>query len=195
MTPPTWSSASADNWVNKRVDWQALRRVVTDNSPSGRSRILIDGAAAKLIALDEAGLAEIWSAPTGGDRLLDATDRLSEADLKLEPDAGSVKVRWFTIAPEDPAKSAEDIEAGAAFAFSAVGAAHCRVDTTRNAGMHKTDSLDVIVLVKGNVDMLLDDDEVEALKPGDVVIQRATNHAWVNHGPETALLVAVLIHA
>lgn len=181
--------------MNKRVDWQALRRVVTDNSPSGRSRILIDGAAAKLIALDEAGLAEIWSAPTGGDRLLDATDRLSEADLKLEPDAGSVKVRWFTIAPEDPAKSAEDIEAGAAFAFSAVGAAHCRVDTTRNAGMHKTDSLDVIVLVKGNVDMLLDDDEVEALKPGDVVIQRATNHAWVNHGPETALLVAVLIHA
>ncbi|GJL92214.1 MAG: cupin [Hyphococcus sp.] len=177
------------------MDWQDLRRIVTDNSPSGRSRILIDSGAAKLIALEEAGLAEIWSAQTGEGRLLDATDRLADADLKLEPDAGSVKVRWFTIAPEDPAKSAEEIEAGAAFAFSAVGAAHCRVDTTRNPGMHKTNSLDVIILVKGKVDMLLDDGEAEALKPGDVIIQRATNHAWVNHGPETALLVAVLIHS
>lgn len=177
------------------MDWQSLRRIVTENSLQGRSRVLIDGAAAKLIALEEAGLAEIWSAELGGGRLFDATDRLSEADLKLEPDPGSVKVRWFTIAPEDSEKSAEELEAGAAFAFGAVGAAHCRVDTTRNPAMHKTDSLDIIVLVKGAVDMLLDDGEATSLKPGDVVIQKGTNHAWVNKGAETALFVAVLIHA
>lgn len=61
--------------------------------------------------------------------------------------------------------------------------------------MHKTDSLDIIVLVKGAVDMLLDDGEATSLKPGDVVIQKGTNHAWVNKGAETALFVAVLIHA
>ena len=61
--------------------------------------------------------------------------------------------------------------------------------------MHKTDSLDVIVLVKGEVDLLLDDGDATSLKPGDVVIQRATNHAWVNNGAETALLVAILIDA
>jgi len=104
-------------------------------------------------------------------------------------------VRWFTIAPEDSSKSADELEAAAAFAFSAVGAAHCRVDTARNPGMHKTDSLDVIILVKGEVEILLDDGGAEMLKPGDVVIQRATNHAWVNRGGETALFVAVLIHA
>jgi quercetin dioxygenase-like cupin family protein len=42
------------------------------------------------------------------------------------------------------------------------------------------------------VTLLLDDDEVE-LEPFDVVVQRGTNHAWVNHGEETALLIAVLI--
>ncbi len=177
------------------MDWQALRRVVTGNNSAGRSRILIDGAAAKLIAVEEAGLAEIWSAELGGGRLFDATDKLAAADLRLEPDPGSVKVRWFTVAPEDQSRSAKEIEAGAAFAFSAIGAGHCRVDTTRNAAMHKTDSLDVIILVKGSVDMLLDDSEAQSLKPGDVVIQRATNHAWVNHGQETALLVAVLINS
>ena len=177
------------------MDWQSLRRVVTDNNDSGCSRILIDGAAAKLIALEEAGLAEIWSAEVEAGKLLDATDKLADADLRLEPDPGSVKVRWFSVAPDDETKSAEEVEAAAAFGFSAVGAAHCRVDTTRNPAMHKTASLDVIVLVKGEVDLLLDEEDAVGLKPGDVVIQRATNHAWVNHGPETALLVAVLIHA
>lgn len=176
------------------MDWQSLRRVVTDNSPEGRSRILIDGEAAKLIAVEEAGLAEIWAADLREGCLLDATDQLADKDLRLEPDPGSVKVRWFTIAPEDKTKTAEELEAAAAFGFGAVGASHCRVDTTRHPMMHKTASLDVIVLVKGEVDLLLDDDEV-SLKPGDVVIQRATNHGWVNKGVETALFVAVLIHA
>ena len=39
---------------------------------------------------------------------------------------------------------------------------------------------------------LLDEDEVR-LKPFNVVVQRGTNHAWVNNGNEPALLIAVLI--
>jgi len=33
------------------------------------------------------------------------------------------------------------------------------------------------------------------LKPFDVVVQRGTNHAWVNKGPEPALFISVLIDA
>ncbi len=40
--------------------------------------------------------------------------------------------------------------------------------------------------------VLLDDDE-RPLKPLDVVIQRGTNHAWINRGKEPALLAAILI--
>jgi quercetin dioxygenase-like cupin family protein len=39
---------------------------------------------------------------------------------------------------------------------------------------------------------MLDEEEVD-LKPFDVVVQRGTNHAWVNNGNEPALLIAVLI--
>jgi len=46
--------------------------------------------------------------------------------------------------------------------------------------------------LKGEVTLLLDQDEVE-LQPFDVVVQRGTNHAWVNHGSVPALLIAVLI--
>jgi len=176
------------------MDWSSLRRIVTDNDANGRSRILIDSDAAKLIALEEAGLAEIWTADVKGGKLLDATDRLAMEDLTLEPDPGCVKVRWFTVAPLDKTKTPEEMEAQAAFGFGAIGGGHCRVDTTRSPFMHKTESLDVIILVKGSIDLLLDDDEALSLKPGDVVIQRATNHGWINTGSETALLVAVLIH-
>ena len=176
------------------MEWSALRRIITENGADGRSRILIDGEAAKLIAVEEAGLAEIWTAPLAPGRLYDAADALKDQDLRLGPAPDAVKVRWFTVAPDDDGRTAEEKEAAAAFAFAAVGAAEARVDTSRHPMMHKTNTLDVIVLVKGAVDLVLDEGAPTPLKPGDVVIQRATNHAWINHGTETALLVAVLMN-
>lgn len=175
------------------MNWSCLRRIVTDDR-NGRSRVLVDGAPAKLVAIDETGLAEIWQAALGNELLADK-DVLADQDLKLEPPADALKVRWFTVAPESPGADRAAMEQAAAGAFAAVGAAHARVDTRRHPMMHKTDTLDVIVCVKGSVDLLLDDGEAKSLMPGDVVIQRATNHAWVNHGTETALLVAILVHA
>ena len=60
--------------------------------------------------------------------------------------------------------------------------------------MHTTRSVDYIVMLKGEVTLLLDEGEVD-LKPFDVVIQRATNHAWINRGTETAELVGILVDA
>jgi len=176
------------------VNWSALRRIVTGNDASGRSSILIDGEAAKLLAAEEGGLAEIWTAALGG-TLLDGDDRLSREDVRLEPAPGAVKVRWFTVPVEPEEMTPEEREAHAAFGFAACGASHARIDTTRHPMMHKTESLDVIILISGAVDLLLDNGEAKSLKAGDVVIQRATNHAWVNRGTQTALLVAVLISA
>ena len=58
--------------------------------------------------------------------------------------------------------------------------------------MHKTETVDYIILLKGDVTLVLDEEDVD-LKPFDVVVQRGTNHAWVNNGKEPALLIAVLI--
>jgi len=44
--------------------------------------------------------------------------------------------------------------------------------------MHRTSTLDYALIMTGEIDMLLDDSEVQ-LKAGDIVIQRGTNHAWV----------------
>ena len=80
----------------------------------------------------------------------------------------------------------------AADAFNKIQASHCRVDVSRHPAMHKTDSIDYIILLKGDVTLILDEDEID-VKPFDTVVQRGTNHAWRNNGDEPALLIAVLI--
>jgi uncharacterized cupin superfamily protein len=49
-------------------------------------------------------------------------------------------------------------------------------------------------VISGEIDMLLDDSEVH-LKAGDVLVQRGTNHAWVNRAKENCRIAFVLIDA
>jgi mannose-6-phosphate isomerase-like protein (cupin superfamily) len=51
--------------------------------------------------------------------------------------------------------------------------------------MHRTRTLDYVVVIEGEVTLLLDDSEV-VLAPGDVVVQRGTNHAWENRSDSIA---------
>ena len=46
---------------------------------------------------------------------------------------------------------------------------------------HRTDSIDYIVVLSGEIEMELDDTVVQ-LKAGDVMVQRGTIHNWVNRG-------------
>jgi hypothetical protein len=62
-------------------------------------------------------------------------------------------------------------------------------------GMHFTDTVDYGVLMDGELSLELDDGKMVALKPGDIVVQNGTRHAWRNHGPKAASLIFVLIGA
>jgi len=161
------------------------RRIVTGHNAEGQSVIVIDGPAT----------------PFGAYWLTDTTpvDNTSSGDAglrvrKLEPPPGGSIFRFAAIPPEDPSVSAEERERQTAKLFAQMDAAHCRSDTSRHPGMHKTRTIDYVVLLSGEVTLLLDQGEVD-LKPFDVVVQRGTSHAWVNKGKEPALLAAVLIDA
>ena len=60
--------------------------------------------------------------------------------------------------------------------------------------MHRTDSIDYIVVISGEIDMELDDSTVH-LSAGDVMVQRGTIHNWVNRGTESCIVAVVLIDA
>ena len=59
---------------------------------------------------------------------------------------------------------------------------------------HRTDSIDYIVVMAGEIDMELDDSSVH-LKAGDVMVQRGTIHNWVNRGTAPCVLAVVLVDA
>jgi quercetin dioxygenase-like cupin family protein len=61
--------------------------------------------------------------------------------------------------------------------------------------MHRTETVDYAILLSGQCDLELDGGEVLHLAPGDVVVQRGTLHAWVNHGPGPCVFAFVLIDA
>ena len=168
-----------------------MRRIITGHNTEGKSVITIDGPPARSLSENEGGLYELWNTDGNEIDTLDDIDR-ADSEVLLSPPVGGTKFRYFQINPTPEGIPADLIEATTAAAFEKMGAAHHRVDTTRHPAMHKTKTIDYIILLKGNVTLLLDEEEVD-LKPFDVVVQRGTNHAWVNNGSETALFIAVLI--
>tara|TARA_Y100001949_G_scaffold163995_1_gene158326 strand:+ start:588 stop:1109 length:522 start_codon:yes stop_codon:yes gene_type:complete len=168
-----------------------MRRIVTGHNEKGKSIITLDGPPARSIGEDVGGLFELWN--TDGEEVI-STDNLDRADQEiiLSPPSGGTKFRYFQINPIPEGIPEDVMQDMAAEAFEKIGAAHHRIDTSKHPAMHKTETIDYIILLKGDVTLILDEEEID-LEPFDVVVQRGTNHAWVNNGTDPALLIAVLV--
>jgi hypothetical protein len=164
-----------------------VRRIVTTKSGTGRSRALFDGDAPKTITV----LTELWRSGVT-DLAIDADASLGSD--RLDPPKGGSVFRFFEIAPASQSAhlSAREKEDAAASWFEAMNAGHNRVDTRRDPSMHISATTDYVILLRGQITLVLDDEELR-MKPFDTVVQRQTNHAWRNDGTETALLVAILV--
>jgi hypothetical protein len=168
-----------------------IRRIVTENDENGKSRVLFDGIADNVITV----LTEMWMTKPG------LHDHKTPVDMgalsnSLEPPKGGTVFRFFQIAPdsENAHLSREERQKAGREWFAAMGGAHLQPDTTVHETMHQSPTTDYIVLLSGEITLVLDTEE-RLMKPFDVVIQRGTNHAWVNRGTEDALLLSVLIDA
>lgn len=103
------------------------------------------------------------------------TTSTSPANNSTEEDAGDAKVG--TTMPGGSVFRVIDFQPGVA------------------ARMHRTDSVDYIVVMKGSIDMALDNGVEVHLKEGDVMVQRGTIHNWINRGTEACRIAVVLVHA
>ena len=170
---------------------RSVRRIVTTNNAEGRSRVLFDGAASNTITV----LTELWRTDRTPASNEGEADNALKSD-RLHPPKNGTIFRYFEIAPESETSHlpTEERYRLAREWFSGMGGSDLLVDTRRHPAMHKSATTDYIILLSGEITLMLDDGEVD-LKPLDVVVQRGTNHAWVNRGTENAILMAVLIDA
>ena len=139
-------------------------------------------------------------------RVVTAQDASGRAVLLFDSAAPNVKLRasglvstllWVT--DESPARLTRDSDRAAreiGIPPPALGSIFRIVDFPpgTNGEMHRTNSIDYAVVLEGEIDMLLDDSEVH-LKAGDVLVQQATNHGWMNRGAANCRIAFVLIDA
>jgi hypothetical protein len=166
-----------------------FRRIVTGHNAGGRSVVVSDEASANTVG----SLINFWridAVPAA----IDAPDPMAGAPMGLHPPKGGVGFRFFQIQPRKTFEGVPDEQLWdlARQRFIDMGAEDALVDRQRHPAMHKTRTVDFIVLLSGQVTLLLDEADVP-MKPFDVVIQRGTNHAWENTGDEVATLMAVLV--
>jgi quercetin dioxygenase-like cupin family protein len=61
--------------------------------------------------------------------------------------------------------------------------------------MHRTQSVDYVIITSGSLDLELEGGATKTLHEGDIVVQRGTNHRWVNRTGEWAQMLAVPVSA
>lgn len=160
-----------------------VRRIVTIDDARGASHAIADGPSPD-VRTDPArpGYAStrIWTTDASPPRLeRQFRDALLTPHMLEPPPHGSV-CRIVTIPPDDAWRRTLRASDVAAF-FSAMGAPRASTfsPSAPHPYMQKTRTLDLCLILEGEVTLVLDSEEV-ALRAGDTVVQRGTNHAWSN---------------
>ena len=170
-----------------------VRRVVTGHDAAGRSIFISDGPAPCVYVpplSPNVSLTDIWlteSVPTSNEGGADPT---AKALQLLPPKSGAV----FRILELPPDKERDYSKTKEYFKGMGAGSGVLIEGSKRHPGMHCTDSVDVIVILSGEIWALMDEGEV-LLRPGDCLIQRGTNHAWSNRSDKPCRFLAVLVDA
>jgi quercetin dioxygenase-like cupin family protein len=153
--------------ANERPNYPPIRRIVTGHDAKHVAKVLIDGQATNAK----------YPAPGIVSTMIWCTDRMpADIDIGETPEDMGARVIGTPPPPNGTRFAVIDFPPGNA------------------AIMHRTETIDYVIMVEGELDMDMDDSTVK-LKPGDVVVQRGTNHAWVNRSDKRARAAFVLIDA
>jgi len=143
----------------------SIRRVVTGHDAQGKAIVKIDEVCAHFME----------ARPKGFTCNIWTTDT-QPADNSSQADTGLRQGRFTTI------------ENGTVFRILDF---HPGVQQR----VHRTDSIDYIVVMSGEIDMELETGIEVHLKAGDVMVQRGTVHNWINRGKVSCVMAVILIHA
>jgi quercetin dioxygenase-like cupin family protein len=139
------------------------RRIVTGHDASGKSIVVSDTPVPKTLDIGSGVFHEVWITDATP-APIDATEpEPTDRPVRVPPPVNGVMVRFTEMAP---------------------GA---------ESPMHRTETVDVGVVVEGETWLLLDDGSETRVGPGDAVVQRGTMHAWANRSDRPVRMVFVLI--
>ena len=169
-----------------------VRRVLTGHDSEGKSTFIADGLAPnvkEMASMPGLALTDLWEtrgAPAGNTGLEDAADR----PVRLEPPRNGTILRIVEFPPDSQWRERAD----ARRAFDSIGAGHAADRRSSDPMMHRTSTVDYIIVLKGEIYAVMEKGET-LLRAGDILVQRGTNHSWSVRGSEPCIVAAVLVSA
>ena len=151
----------------EKPNYPPIRRVVTGHTKDMVAQVMLDGPATN----------EKYPGPGTVSTLIWSTDE-TPADISVGEQFEDTGARVLGSSPPPN---------GTRFAV-------IDFPPGNSAVMHRTETVDYVIVLAGEIEMDMDDSTVK-LKAGDVMVQRGTNHAWVNRGSERARVAFVLVDA
>jgi quercetin dioxygenase-like cupin family protein len=153
--------------MSERPDYPRVRRIVTGHDGKHVAKVLLDADATN----------EKYPDPGMISTLLWVTDSMP-ADISIGESPEDMGDRILGSAPPEN------------------GTRFCVIDFPPNnvPVTHRTETLDYVICLEGEIEMDMDESTV-TMKAGDILIQRGTNHAWMNRSGARARIAVVLVDA
>lgn len=172
--------------------------IVTGRTATGTSQVVQQAPAVNAIefANSRLRLLQVWGTTPGAQAPPPGAPPMPSMETFLPSPGGSRLVLVELPTTAEDASSMTNAAAVEAFQRDFIAkvpdlaAAH---GDAQNPAMHRTVTVDYVFVMKGSIELELDNGTRVPLGAGDIVIQNSTNHAWHNVGAERAILAAVMI--
>ncbi|GAA0270724.1 cupin domain-containing protein [Alteraurantiacibacter aestuarii] len=176
---------------------QPVRRIVTGHDAEGRAVFLEDGPVPRVQQIGgEHGplFFEVWNTRATPAPIDRASGEPEESGIQLTPPKNGTRIRVLDIPPDgDRLDYVTTEEAQAHFAEVGAGDASSHSSRgSRHAHMHRTETIDYGIVLEGELVLILDEGET-ICRPGDIIIQRGTNHGWANRSDRNCRIAFILI--
>jgi hypothetical protein len=175
------------------------RRVIVSSTPDGRSIIARDEQLPTQ-SMPQTPFVSLW----GTDEVPAAGPGFELPDTRVDflPASGGFRVSKFAVLPKKDAGRVEDSEAELGELIPdgpekerAAALVNAVQFVDRPPGLHQTDTIDLVLIVSGEMYMLLDDSVEVLLRAGDWAVQNGAPHAWDNRSANPCVATLIMIGA
>jgi len=178
------------------VSFPDIYRVVTGHDENGNAIILENGplnTVMDLEAVPGTKFHEVWNTSDTPAPITNTQTDPTIGPVVLPPMKSGTRIRFVDI-PPDTEEFLTHGKGNMKDMFSKVGdeGASTVKEDSPHPLMHRTESVDYGILIEGELTLIVDKGEA-ILKPGSVVIQRGTNHAWANRSGKMCRILFILI--
>lgn len=143
-----------------------VRRVVTSENADGKSYILADGPSGNVVELNGSRIERLWESQG------------FPVPVPVSSDLGATAGNAYREGFAGSSAYVADIPPGS---------------DMQDIPLHRQDSMDYIVLLEGELELVLDDGVTTVLKPGDILVQAGNNHTFVNRSKAPARLLCIIM--